>query len=142
MTDSHSTDRRGAGAPREKRSLFALIAGVPAQVTELVTAEIQQLKDEMIGKLKSLGVGAGLLAGAAVIVLFAVGVFLTAAVLALSLVLPGWLAALIVAVVLLLIAAGVGFLGYSKLKRGIPPVPTRTITSLKKDLNVIRGLGK
>ena len=126
-------------APRQKRSLFQLIGDVPTLVRELVEGEIAQLKAEMIGKLKALGIGGALLAAAAGILLFMVGVLLTAAVLALSLVVPGWLAALIVAFVLLIVAAIVGWAGYLKLKDGIPPVPTETIDSLKKDIDTVRG---
>jgi uncharacterized membrane protein YqjE len=127
---------------RPKRSLLALISDLPGLVSDLIAAEIEQLKAELKQKFTALGVGAGLIAGAAVVLLFMVGVLLTAAILALSLVMPGWLAALLVAVVLLLIAALLGWIGYRKLQAGIPPVPTETIASLQKDLNVVRGVGK
>jgi hypothetical protein len=125
-----------------KRSLLQLFADVPVLVRELVAGEIELLKQEMIRKLKALGIGGGLILGAIVILLFFVGVLLTAAVLALSLVLPPWLSALIIAAALLVIAAIIGLIGYRKLKQGIPPVPTETIHGLKKDLNVIKGVGK
>lgn len=127
---------------RPKRSLFTLIADLPGLVSDLIAAEIEQLKAELKQKFTALGVGAGLIAGTAVVLLFMVGVLLTAAILALSLVMPGWLAALLVAVVLLLIAALLGWIGYRKLQAGMPPVPTETIASLQKDLNVVRGVGK
>jgi hypothetical protein len=126
----------------KKRSLFQLVADVPTLVRELVAGEIELLKQEMIAKLKALGIGAGLLLGAAIILLFMIGVLLTAAVLGLGQVLPGWASALIIAGVLLVIAVIVGLAGYAKLKKGIPPVPTETIRGLKKDLNVIKGVGK
>jgi hypothetical protein len=125
-----------------KRSLFQLLADVPTLVRELVAGEIELLKQEMIGKLKALGVGIGLLLVAVVFLLFMIGVLLTAAVLALSLVLPGWLSALIVAAALLVIAVIIGLIGYGRLKKGIPPIPSETISGLKKDLNVIKGVGK
>ena len=127
---------------RQKRSLLTLLTDLPGLVRELIAAEIEQLKAELIRKFTALGIGAGLIAGAAVFVLFAVGVLLTAAVLALALVMPGWLAALLVALLLLIIAAIIGWVGYLKLKDGIPPVPTESINSLKKDLDVVRGVGK
>ncbi len=126
----------------EKRSLFKLIGDLPTLVTDLVKGEIDQLKAEMIVKLKALGIGGGLIAGAGVILLFMVGVLLTSAILALSLVMPGWLAALLVALVLLIAAAIVGWVGYLKLKEGIPPVPTGTISSLRKDIDTIKGMAQ
>ena len=127
---------------RPKRSLLTLITDLPVLVRELIAAEIEQLKAELLRKLTALGIGAGLMAGAAVVLLFTVGVLLTAAILALALVMPGWLAALLVAVVLLIIAAILGWIGYKKFKDGVPPMPTESINSLKKDLNVVRGVGK
>ncbi|TQL40371.1 putative superfamily III holin-X [Homoserinimonas aerilata] len=139
MTDY--TDPVKQARPR-KRSLFELIADVPRLVTELVTAEIEQLKAELVAKLKALGIGAGLLAGAAIVLMFMIGVLLTAAVLALSLVMPGWAAALVVAGVLLLVAAILAWVGYLKLKAGIPPLPVDTIESVKRDIDVVRGIRK
>jgi hypothetical protein len=128
--------------PPRKRSLLTLLTDVPTLVRELVQGEIELFKSEMIAKVKALGIGAGILAAAAVVLLFFVGVLLTAAILALELVMPGWLAALVVAFVLLVVSGLLGLIGYRKLKKGIPPVPTKTIHGLKRDLNAIRGIGK
>jgi tetrahydromethanopterin S-methyltransferase subunit C len=128
--------------PTRKRSLLELLTDVPVIVRELVTGEIEVLKQEMIRKLRALGVGAGLIGVAFIILLGMLGVLLTAAVLALSLIMPGWLAALLVAAALLVIAVIIGLIGYRVLKKGIPPLPSETIAGLKKDLNVIKGVGK
>jgi len=130
-----------ASAPR-KKSVFALIADVPNLVTELVNREIALVKTELIAKFKALGVGAGILAAALIVLLGMIGVLLTAAILALSLVMPGWLAALLVAAVLLIIAVILGAVGYRILKQGIPPTPTESIDSLQRDLRAIKGIGK
>ncbi|MEO5921727.1 MAG: phage holin family protein, partial [Pseudolysinimonas sp.] len=66
----------------------------------------------------------------------------TAGILALSQIMPGWLAALLVAAGLLIIAAILALIGYRILKKGIPPVPTESIDSLKRDLRAIQGIGK
>ena len=132
---------RAAGS--KKRSLFQLLADVPTLVRELVAGEIELLKQEMIAKLKALGIGAGIILGAVVVLLFFIGVLLTAAILGLATTgLPAWLCALMVAFVLLVIAVILGLVGYSRLKKGIPPIPSETISGLKKDLNVVKGVGK
>lgn len=123
-------------------SLVQLLTELPNRVTELVHAEIELLKTEVIGKAKALGIGAGLLLGAVVILGFMVGVLLTAAILALSLVMPGWLAALLVAAFLLVLALVVALIGWRVLKKGLPPVPEQSIRSLRSDLRTIRGLGR
>jgi hypothetical protein len=132
----------GSTRPPKKRSLLQLLSDVPLLVRQLVLDEIESLKQEMISKLKALGTGAGLLLVAAILALFFIGFLLTAAVWGLSLVMPGWLAALLMAALLLVIGVIVGLIGYNILKKGIPPVPSDTIDGLQKDLNVIRGVGK
>ncbi len=126
----------------EKRSLFKLIGDVPTLVRELIRTEIELAKTEMIAKLKSAGIGAGFLAGAAVVLILFLGVLLTSAVLAFAQIMPGWLAALLVAGIVLVIAAVLGFVGYLILKKGIPPVPSDTIENIKHDLDAITGVGK
>ena len=128
--------------PGQKRSLFQLIGDLPTLVTDLVKDEIAQLKSEMIVKLRALGIGGAIIAVAAVVLLYMLGVLLTAAILGLATVMPPWLAALIVAFVLLVIAAILALVGYRKMKAGIPPVPTTTIDSLKKDVEMIKGMKK
>jgi tetrahydromethanopterin S-methyltransferase subunit C len=137
-----TTPHEGSPSRARKRSLLELLVEVPLLVRQLVVGEIELLKQEMIRKLKALGIGAGLIVASVIVLLGMLGVLLTAAILALSAVMPGWLAALLVAAVLLVIALILGLVGYRVLKKGIPPLPNETISGLKKDLNVIRGVGK
>jgi hypothetical protein len=136
-----TTEATQTGSPK-KRSLLQLLTDVPLLVRELVVGEIELLKQEMIRKLKALGIGAGLLVGALIFIFAMLGVLLTSAILGLGQIMPGWLAALLVAALLLIIAVILGLIGYRTLKKGIPPLPSETISGLKKDLNVIKGVGK
>lgn len=131
-----------SGSTPRKKSVFALIADIPERVRDLVQREIYLVKTELVAKLKALGVGVGLLAAAGIVLLGMLGVLLTAAILALSQVMPGWLAALLVAAVLLILAVIIGVIGYVILKRGIPPLPTQSIESIRRDLRAIKGIGK
>ncbi len=137
MTEPHEAPR-----PKPKRSLIELVAGLPDQVQELVQREIELVKTELTEKLKAIGTGGGLIVGAAVTVLFFIGVLLTLAIIGLSYVMPDWAAALVVAGVLLLTAIILALVGYRILQRGVPPVPTEAIESIQKDLNAIKGMGK
>jgi len=125
-----------------RKSLFALIADLPRLVIGQVRNEIEQLKSEMIAKLKYVGIGAGLFIGAGFVAFFLFAVLITAAILAFATVMPGWLAALIVAAILLVIMVVILLIGVRQVKRGVPPTPTKTIMSVKKDVNAITGLGK
>ncbi|GAA3728862.1 phage holin family protein [Leifsonia bigeumensis] len=125
----------------QKRSLFSLIGSLPGLVVELVKSELDQLKNELLRKLKHAGIGVGLLGVAAVFAFFATGVLTAAAILGLAVVLPGWLAALIVAALLLIFVAIFVLLGVRELGKGNPE-PTETITSIKRDVRVIKGTAK
>jgi uncharacterized membrane protein YqjE len=137
-----ASEASAAPAPPRKRSVFALIADIPTLVTDLVQREIELVKTEIVAKLKALGVGVGVIAAALLVLLAMLGVLLTAAIFALSLIMPGWLAALLVAAVLLIVAVILCLIGYRILKKGIPPYPSESIDSLRRDLRAIKGIGK
>jgi uncharacterized membrane protein YqjE len=139
MTDSTRSDRVRHG--KGSRSLFALVQDLPTLITDLVKGELALLKHEVVGTLKAFGVGAGFLVGALIFVFAMLGVLLTGIVLLLAIWLPGWLSALIVAFVLLLVAALLAFLGYKSIKKGLPAVPEKTLASLKRDLKAVKGVG-
>ena len=125
-----------------RKSLFSLIADLPRLVIGQVKNEIEQLKAELIAKIKHAGIGVGLFAAAGFMAFFLLAVLIAAAVLGLATALPGWLAALIVAGILLVIVVILLLAGLRQVKQGVPPAPTETIKSVKKDVNVIKGLGK
>lgn len=125
-----------------RKSVFALIADLPRLVIGQVKNEIEQLKSELIAKLKHAGIGVGLFAGAGLVAFFLFAVLVAAAILAFATIVPGWLAALIVAGILLVIVIALVLVGLRQVKQGIPPAPTETIKSIKKDVNAIKGVGK
>jgi MFS family permease len=125
-----------------RKSLFALIADLPRLVIGQVKNEIEQLKSEMIAKLKHAGIGVGLFAGAAFFGFFLFAVLIAAAILGFATIMPGWTAALIVAAILLVIVLVLILVGVRQVKQGVPPAPTETIKSVKKDVNAIKGVGK
>jgi len=132
----------GVPGPAPKRGLFKLIADIPTLLMDLVRGEIESFKQELLGKLKLAGVGIGLLVGAATFAFFAVLVLIAAAVLGLATVLPAWASALIIGGGVLLIAVILALIGIANLKKGVPPAPTETIKSIKKDVRAIKGIGK
>ena len=118
--------------PTAQKSLGELFADLSAQISALVRQEVQLAKTEITGKIAGLAKGAAFLGVAAFLGIAAFFVLLLAAIYALSLVLPGWLSALIVAGVLLIIAAIAAVLGLGALKKATPPMPEKTIETLKE----------
>lgn len=123
----------------DERGLFTLLGELPDRISTLVRAEIDQVKAELTYKAKHFGIGAGLVVVAAFVGIFLLGTLIATGILALSLVMPGWAAALIVSGVLLLIILillGVAVLNF---KRGSEPL--ESIESVRRDLDAITGRG-
>ena len=107
------------------------------QLTRLVRDELQFARMEMSVKARRFGVGAGLFGTAGVVAMYGIGVLIATAVLLLALVLPAWLAALIVAVVLFAVAGVLGLLGRGQIRRGSPATPEQTLNSVKADVQTV-----
>jgi len=96
---------------------------------------------ELKKKATVLGVGVGLLVGAAVFGLFALGFLLAAVAAGLATTLSTWLALLIVGAVLVLLTSVLALLGRSSLKRGVPPVPEQAIVEAKVTKEAVKANG-
>ena len=62
----------------------------------------------------------------------------TAAILGLANVLPGWLPAIILAVVLFAVAGVLALLGKKDVQQAAPPLPTETIASVQADIATVK----
>lgn len=128
--------------PKSSQSLFALVGQLPGLFMALLKAELAQLTDQLKRKAVSAGIGIGLVVSAAVLLFFLVEALVIAAVFALALVFPGWLAALLTAAGLLIIAIILALAGIGSLKKATPLVPEETKASVKEDISAIKGMGK
>lgn len=115
-----------------------LVSRLASQVSELVRGEIQLARTELAEKGKRAGAGAGLAGAGGVVALYGVGALIAAAIAALSLAWPVWLAALVVGVVVLLVAGALALAGRSQLKKATPPAPENTVQSVKDDVAAVR----
>jgi uncharacterized membrane protein YqjE len=111
-----------------------LLKDLSQQTGTLVRQEVELAKAELTEKGKQLGAGAGLLTGAAVAVLLALGALTACLIAVLATALATWLAALIVAVVYVAIAAVLAVAGRSRIQRATPPAPEQTIETVKEDV--------
>jgi Putative Actinobacterial Holin-X, holin superfamily III len=115
-----------------------LVSDLTDQISRLVRDEARLAQAEVTQKAKRLGVGAGLFGGAGLFAFFGLAVLITTAILLLDLVLPAWLAALIVAVVLFAVAGVLALVGKKDVQKGSPPVPTEAIASTKIDIQTVK----
>jgi uncharacterized membrane protein YqjE len=114
------------------------VSDLSDEVKRLVRDEIRLAAFELQHKGKKLGFGAGLFGAAGLFALFGAGALVAAAVLALALVLPGWLAAVLVAVVLFLIAGIAALIGKKEVTQAVPPVPEEAIAGVRADVDVVK----
>ncbi|HET9292290.1 MAG TPA: phage holin family protein [Actinomycetota bacterium] len=116
------------------RSLGELLKQLSEQTTRLVHQELELAKAELQEKGKQAGQGAGLFGGAGAIGLAALGALTACFILALDIIMPAWLAALIVAVVYGIVAFVLVKQGQARMKRAAPPLPEQTIETVKEDV--------
>lgn len=122
----------------ENASTGQLISQLTEQISRLVRDEARLAQAEVTQKAKRLGLGAGLFGGAGLFAFLGLAVLVATAILALDLVLPAWLAALIVGVVLFAIAGVLALVGKKDVEKGSPPVPTEAISSVKADIATVK----
>ena len=103
--------------------------------------ELRLAQAEMRGKAKKAGIGAGMFGAAGLLALYGGGVLITTAILALALAVDAWLAALIVGVVLLAAAGVAALVGKQRVQEAVPPVPSRAVDSVKRDIETVRHAG-
>jgi hypothetical protein len=137
MTEPTGSAAPGSPAPADA-SVGDLIKAMSVDLSRLVRDEIQLAQTEISAKVKQAGVGVGAFGGAGVLALYGIAVLIAAAVLGLALVLPPWLAALIVGIVVLAIAGVVALVGKKKVSEAAPVVPERTVASVKEDVAEIK----
>jgi hypothetical protein len=123
----------------EERTLGQLVSDASRDVSELVRYEIALAKAEVQRDIKRGVAAGGLFGAAALLAIYATVALMIAAGLGLSQVMPAWLAFIVVAAGLLLIAGACVIVGRSQIGRIKPP--ERTIRSTKETIAVVRNRG-
>jgi membrane protein len=115
-----------------------LVSDATEQITRLVRAEMRLAATELQRTAKRLGVGAGLLSGAGVLVVYGGAALVAALLLGLASALVPWLAALIVGGAVLGVAGVLALVGKNQVQRAAPLVPQEAAASVKADINTIK----
>ncbi len=131
-------------APARARDLrglptVELVRQLAQETSTLVRQELDLAKAEMTVKAKKSGFGLGELGAAGLLGLYALGALTACAIAALALLLPVWLAALIVGAVYALIAGVLALIGRRQLKEALPLTPTQTQETLKEDVEWVQN---
>lgn len=119
--------------PDEKeRPLPELLREVTQELTTLVGKQVELAKVELSEKAREAGQGAGIIGGAGLFGLLALGTLSAALILGLSAFLPDWAAALLVSLLYALIATVLFSRGKQKVSKASPVAPQQTIDAAKE----------
>jgi hypothetical protein len=115
-----------------------LLRSLLADIRLMLQREAELAKLEVKDRGSRLGIAGGILAGAAVVALLALGTLIAAAVAGLAIVLPLWAAALIVGTVLVMVAVVMFVVGRARMRTVGSLAPTATIETAREDVAWIR----
>ena len=122
----------GASDPRE-RPIGELVKDLSQQTSTLVRKELELARAELQQQGKVAGKGAGLLGGATVAALLALGALSAAVIALLDKAMAIWVAALIVTALWAIVALVLAQAGRTSLQRATPPAP-QTVETVKEDI--------
>jgi uncharacterized membrane protein YqjE len=136
----HGAVEHGRGREHgDGQGVGELVSRATQQLSDLVRAELRLAVAELKDKGKHAGTGAGLFGAAGLVALFGAAALVTAVIAVLALVMPVWVSALIVGVVLLAVAGVLALMGRGQTKRAVPPVPEGAMESTRQDVAEIKG---
>jgi uncharacterized membrane protein YqjE len=115
-----------------------LVRELAEQTSTLVRQELALAQVELKEKGKRAGIGGGLFGTAGVLALYGVGALIACAILALATAVDGWLAALIVAVVLFAAAGVAALVGKKEIQQAIPAKPEQALESVQADVEAVK----
>jgi hypothetical protein len=128
-----ATDNTTENELRE-RPMGEVAKSLTSDLSLLLRQEIDLAKAEMAEKGRTAAPGLGMFGGAGIVALCAAGALTAFLVLALSVVLPEWAAALIVGAVLAAVAFVLVQQGKDRVADAGTPVPEQTIETMKEDV--------
>jgi type IV secretory pathway TrbD component len=126
-------DALNATTDQRERPIGELVKELSSQTSTLVRQEIELARAELQQKGKLAGKGGGMLGGAAIAAVLALGALTAALIALLSLAMDTWIAALIVMALWAIVAAVLAKAGQTSLQRATPPAP-QTIETVKEDI--------
>lgn len=145
MTASAQDAQRNGTAPvhthssdLDDASLGQLMSRFSEEVSRLVRDELSLAQVEAKQRAKRLGLGVGMFGAGGVLAFFGAGAAVAAGIIGLAHAVPAWLAALLIAGALFVVAGMVASIGKGSLAKGSPPVPTEAIDSTKADIAAVR----
>src|SRR6185369_5780075 len=134
MATSHLENVPGGAA---HRSTGEIVQDILQNIQDIVRSEVEIAKNELTERAKQIGKAAGMLGGGLALLGFAAALVIVTAVAALALVMPVWLASLIMAILLGIVGGGMAIAERRKLKR-TSLKPEQAIQGVKEDVTWLK----
>jgi len=115
------------------------VNSIKNQTRTLVQLNLELAKLEAKEKATAVGIAGGLAVGALVLIVYAIGFVFATIAAGLSEALSLWLSLLIVAVMLFLLAALVGYLALRFARKASPPTPTQAIEEATRTVETVQS---
>lgn len=131
------TSQPSTASTASQPSTAELVKTASEQISRLVRDELRLAQAEIAQKGRHAGIGAGLFGAGGLVALYGVAGLLTAAVLLLAYVMPAWLAAVIVGVLLLAVAGVLALIGRRQVRQATPMVPEDVVRNVKADVATV-----
>ncbi|SDR94793.1 Putative Holin-X, holin superfamily III [Microlunatus soli] len=107
------------------------------QLVRLIRDELQLAKVDLADSARHAGLGIGMFGAAGILALFGLGGLIATAMIALALVAPWWLAALIISLAVLVVAGILALIGRGQALKAPPPAG-QLIASMKADVDAVK----
>jgi uncharacterized membrane protein YqjE len=133
------TDEIRRPADANGRGVGTAVKDVADHAKRVISLEIELAKLELTRKVASLGLGIVLGVVAALFGVFALGFLFATVAAGFATFLDTWLALLVTALILLLLAGILGLLAVGRIKRATPPVPEQALAEHAKTMEAIRS---
>ena len=131
-------DNPGKSNNAKEQPVSELLTQLSQQTSRLVRDELRLAQAELTEKGRHAGRGAGFFGAAGFLAFLGAAALIATIILALSLLLPAWLSALIVSVALFIAAGIAALIGKKEVKQVGPPAPKATLENVKRDIDEVK----
>ena len=132
-----SDDRALTDPDPHELSTPQLISRASEQTAQLIRSEMQLARADLKEAARHAGLGVGLFGTAGVLALYGLGALIATLILALALIVPAWLAALTVTLVLFATAGAAALMGKQQVSAAPPPLRD-SIDSVEQDVRTVK----
>ncbi|MDP9018215.1 MAG: phage holin family protein [Candidatus Eremiobacteraeota bacterium] len=137
MTTKAQTAKTTKGTTKDE-SFPETLKQLAEDLSVMVRNDLEAARTEMLDKVKTAGVGAGMLSGSAVTAALTMFSLTILGMVGLSAIMKPWIAVLVVTLFWAAATAVLALMGKDKLREAGPPIPTQTIEQVKEDIQTAK----